>query len=52
MEFEKDGYKVNNGYGTVVVETWKENNLYLLNVNVRKENANVVKYGGLVSKCI
>jgi hypothetical protein len=21
MEFEKDGYKVNNGYGTVVVET-------------------------------
>jgi hypothetical protein len=43
VEFDKDGCKVNNVHGTVVVEAQKEKNLYLLNVNVRKENANVAK---------
>ncbi len=43
MEFGKDGCKVNNVHGTVVVETRKEKNFYLFNVNIRKENANVAK---------
>ncbi len=44
VEFNKDGYKVNNVHGTIVVKAWKEKNLYFLNVNVRKENANVAKF--------
>jgi hypothetical protein len=43
VEFDKDGCKVNNVHGTVVAETWREKNLYLLNINVRKENVNVAK---------
>ncbi len=43
VEFDKDGCKVNNAHGTVVAEARKEKNLYLLNVNVRKESANVAK---------
>jgi hypothetical protein len=43
VEFHKDGYKVNNAHGTVVAEARREKNLYLLNVNVRKESANVTK---------
>jgi hypothetical protein len=43
VEFDKDGCKVNNGHGTVVAEARREKNLYLLNVNVRKESANVAK---------
>ncbi len=43
MEFDKDGCKVNNAHGIAVVEARREKNLYLLNVNVRKENANVAK---------
>jgi hypothetical protein len=39
VEFDKDGYKVNNAHGTVVAEARRDKNLYLLNVNVRKENA-------------
>jgi hypothetical protein len=34
VDFDKDGCKVNNVHGTVVAETPRENNLYLLNVNV------------------
>jgi hypothetical protein len=52
VEFEKDGCKVNNGHGIVVAKAWSDNNLYLFNVNVRKENANVAKDGCVVSKCI
>jgi hypothetical protein len=35
VEFDKDGYKVNNVHGTIVVKAQREKNLYLLNVNVR-----------------
>ncbi len=44
MEFDKDGYKVNNVHGTIVANARREKNLYLLNVNVRKESANVAKF--------
>jgi hypothetical protein len=43
VEFDKDGCKVNNVHGTVVAQTWRAKNLYLLNVNARKESANVAK---------
>ncbi len=43
MEFDKDGCKVNSVHGTVVAQPRREKNLYLLNVNVRKESANVAK---------
>jgi hypothetical protein len=44
VEFDKDGCKVNNAHGTVVAEARREKNLYLLNVNVRTDNANVAKF--------
>ncbi len=34
VEFDKDGYKVNNVHGIVVVQACREKNLYLLNINV------------------
>jgi hypothetical protein len=43
VEFDKDGCKVNNVHGSVVAEARREKNLYLLNINVRKENTNVAK---------
>jgi len=43
VEFDKDGCKVNNVHGIVVVEAQKEKNVYLLNVNVRMESTNVAK---------
>jgi hypothetical protein len=43
VEFDKDGYKVNNAHGIVVTEAGREKNLYFLNVKVRKESANVAK---------
>jgi len=43
VEFDKDGCKVNNVHGTIVAQAQREKNLYLLNVNVRKETANVAK---------
>jgi hypothetical protein len=43
VEFEKDGCKVNNVHGIVVVQAHREKNLYLLNINVRKENVSVAK---------
>ncbi len=36
MEFDKDGCKVNNAHGTIVVEARREKNLYLLNVNFER----------------
>jgi len=44
MEFDKDGYKANNVHGIVVAEARKEKNLYLFNINVRKESTNVAKF--------
>jgi hypothetical protein len=44
VEFDKNGCKVNNAHGIVVAEAQREKNLYLLNVNARKENANVAKF--------
>ncbi len=41
VEFDKDGCKVNNAHGIVVAEARREKKLYLLNVNNRKETANV-----------
>jgi hypothetical protein len=43
VEFDKDGRKVNNVHGIVVVQARRAKNLYLLNINVRKESANVAK---------
>jgi hypothetical protein len=43
VEFDKDGCKVHNVHGTVVAQARREKNLYLLDVNVRKESANVAK---------
>ncbi len=34
MEFDKDGCKVNNVHGTIMVKAHREKDLYLLNVNV------------------
>jgi hypothetical protein len=44
VEFDKDGYKVNNAHGIVVAEAQREKNLYFFNVNVQKESANVAKF--------
>jgi hypothetical protein len=53
MEFDKDGCKVNNVHGTIMVKAHREKDLYLLNVNVRKENANVTPVAKFVSiRCI
>jgi hypothetical protein len=43
VKFHKDGCKVNNVHEIFVAEAHKEKNLYLLNINVQKENANVAK---------
>jgi hypothetical protein len=43
VEFDKDGCKVNNVHGSVVSKARREKNLYLFNINVRKESANVAK---------
>jgi len=43
VEFDKDGCKVNNVHGAVMVEECREKNLYIFNVNVQKESANVAK---------
>jgi len=37
VEFDKDGYKVNNVHGIIVAKTRREKNLYLFDVNVRME---------------
>jgi hypothetical protein len=41
VEFNKDGCKVNNARGVVVVEARRDKNLYLLNVKVRKDVAHI-----------
>jgi hypothetical protein len=43
MEFDKDGCKVNNVHGIVVAKAQRDKNLYLFNINVRKESTNVAK---------
>jgi hypothetical protein len=42
VEFDKDGYKVNNARKVVVVEARRDKNLYLLNVKVRKDTPHIV----------
>jgi hypothetical protein len=44
VEFDKDGYKVNNVHGIVMAKAHREKNVYLFKVNVWKENANVTKF--------
>jgi hypothetical protein len=41
VEFDKDGCKVNNAQGVVVVEARRDKNLYLLNVKVRKATSHI-----------
>jgi len=41
VEFDKDGCKVNDAQGIVVVEARRDKNLYLLNVKVRKDTMHV-----------
>jgi hypothetical protein len=43
VESNKDDCKVNNVHGAIMVETQREKNLYLFNVNVQKEIVNVAK---------
>jgi hypothetical protein len=44
---------VNNVHGTIMVKAHREKDLYLLNVNVWKENANVASVAKFVSiRCI
>jgi hypothetical protein len=43
VEFDKDGCKVNNVHGMIVVKLQRERNLYLFNINVPKEYVNVAK---------
>jgi hypothetical protein len=44
VEFDKDGCKVNNARGVVVAEARKDNNLYLLNVNVCKDTTHITNF--------
>jgi hypothetical protein len=44
VEFDKDGCKDNDARGVVVVKARRDNNLYLLNVNVRKETAHIANF--------
>jgi hypothetical protein len=41
VEFDKDGYKVNNARRVVVVEARRDKNLYLLNVKVCKDTMHI-----------
>jgi len=41
VEFNKDGWKVNNVEGVVVAEARRDKNLYLLNVKVCKDTAHI-----------
>jgi hypothetical protein len=41
VEFDKDGYKVNDVQGVVVAKARRDKNLYLLNVNVRKDTTHI-----------
>ncbi len=41
MEFNMDGCKVNDAWRVVVVEAWRDKNLYLLNVQVHKDTAHI-----------
>jgi len=44
VEFDKDGCKVNNARGVVVVQVRRDKNLYLLNVNVCKNTAHITNF--------
>jgi hypothetical protein len=51
VEFDKDGYKVNDTQGVVVKKARRDKNLYLLNVKVRKDtthNANSLDAGVMI----
>ncbi len=41
VEFDKDGYKVNDARRVVVAQARKDKNLYLLNVKVCKDMAHI-----------
>ncbi len=41
VEFDKDGCKVNDVRGVVVVQARKDKNLYLLNVKVHKDTTRI-----------
>jgi hypothetical protein len=41
VEFDKDGYKVNDAQGVVVVEARRDKKLYLLNMKVHKDMAHI-----------
>ncbi len=41
MEFNKDGYRVNDAWWVIMAETRRDKNLYLLNVKVRKDTPHI-----------
>ncbi len=41
VEFDKEGCKVNDAQGVVVAQAGRDKNLYLLNLNVRKDTAHI-----------
>jgi hypothetical protein len=44
VEFNKDGYKVNNARGVAMAQARRDKNLYLLNVNVCKDTTHITNY--------
>jgi hypothetical protein len=42
MEFDKDGYKVNDAQRVVVAQAQRDKNLYLLNVKVCKDTTHIM----------
>jgi hypothetical protein len=44
VEFDKDGCKVNDAQGVVMVEARRDKNLYLLNVKVRKDTMYIANF--------
>jgi hypothetical protein len=41
VEFDKDGYKVNDVQGVVLVQAQRDKKLYLLNVKIRKDTTHI-----------
>jgi hypothetical protein len=44
VEFDKDGYKVNDAQRVVVVKARRDRNLYLFNVKVRMDMMHIANY--------
>jgi hypothetical protein len=52
MELDKDGCKVNDDRGVVVVETQRDKNLYLFNVKVSKDTTHIANSLNEAAMCM